>query len=458
MRLSVPLLACLVVLLLVPAVAPAATPRPLVYVVVLDALDGDRIDEGRAPFISSLLAGQGARSAYYRESRSVMIAETNPNHVGMATGAYMNRSGIYGNAFALYHAVDDDDSCRATGPVNVARRPHETSGENANCLLADTMFAALRRQGNPDGLLTAGIFGKPKLAAIFAGRQASPARRDLDYVWSPCTPNEPPTDYCENVPALPRFGYTFLDVQVMDVVLRSIRQGVPAPGGTRRRPDVTFVNMPEVDNAGHAFGISTGAYDEAIAHADDELERLVTELRARGEWSRTVLILLSDHSMDNTLTKTSLDDVFAAAGVPKSEFVAIGESSVDLVYLSDRTSPGRFDKLRRMRAAALATGNVQEALYREPNPGDGGTAHTIDAAHPEWHAGGGRAPDLLFTHKPGGSFSDPEPSDQPLPGHHGAPNTRDNFFAVIGGGDYVVQQDRRGTRAADFDDTATNRG
>ncbi len=34
--------------------------RPIVYVVVLDGLDGDRIEAGRAPFISSLLAGDRA--------------------------------------------------------------------------------------------------------------------------------------------------------------------------------------------------------------------------------------------------------------------------------------------------------------------------------------------------------------------------------------------------------------
>lgn len=445
-------------MLAMPVVGFAATPRPIVYVVVIDGMDGDRVDEGKAPFISSLLAGQGARATYYRESRSVMVAETNPNHVAMMTGAYPSRSGVYSNAFAVYHPVDDGDSCHASGPVDLSKRPTQTTGESATCLQAETAFAAIRRQGNPDGLLTAGIFGKPKLGRIFASRQASPARRDLDYLWAPCSDSAGDEEYCETVPTIPRFGYTVLDSQPMDVVLRSIRQGIPVPGGGRRRPNLTFVNLPEVDNAGHAFGISTGAYDTAISQADDEVERLVTELRNRGEWSRTVLVLLSDHSMDNTLTKTSVDDSFASAGVPKSDFLVVGKSSVDLVYLVDRTSPGRFEKLRKMRAAALASGNVSEALYREPNPADGGLARTLDATHPAWHASGGRAPDLFLTHKPGGSFSDPEPSDQPLPGHHGAPQTRDNFLAVIGGGEYVAQQDRRGTRAPDFDDTATNPG
>ena len=98
MRRGVILGAVLAVLLPV-AAAQAATPRPIVYAVVIDGLDGDRVDEGKAPFISSLLDGH---ATYYRESRSVMIAETNPNHVAMMTGAYGNTSGFPGNAFALY--------------------------------------------------------------------------------------------------------------------------------------------------------------------------------------------------------------------------------------------------------------------------------------------------------------------------------------------------------------------
>ena len=51
--------------------------------------------------------------------------------------------------------------------------------------------------------------------------------------------------------------------------------------------------------------------------ADHEIERLVGELRTRGEWERTVLILLSDHSMDTTvaieLIPESMLDMAAAS-------------------------------------------------------------------------------------------------------------------------------------------------
>ncbi len=80
------------------------------------------------------------------------------------------------------------------------------------------------------------------------------------------------------------------------------------------------MNLHQIDSAGHGFGTDTGLYDLAIGQADDEIERLVGELRARGEWDRTVMILLSDHSMDTTTTKTTLTSRFESAGVPESEY------------------------------------------------------------------------------------------------------------------------------------------
>jgi hypothetical protein len=217
------------------------------------------------------------------------------------------------------------------------------------------------------------------------------------------------------------------------------------------------VNLHQVDSAGHGSG--TGAvYDTAIAQADHEIERLVDELRSRGEWSRTVLILLSDHSMDTTLMKTNLSSAFEGAGISGDDFVVVQNGSVDMAYLANRQSEGRFDLLRRMRASALATDGVNEALYREPNPEDGGTANTLDGAHPGWELAGPRTGDLVVTHDPGGAFTDPGSFDNPLVGNHGGPQTRDSFFAIAGGGPGVRSQTLSGFQDPLFDDTLLNPG
>jgi hypothetical protein len=171
-----------------------------------------------------------------------------------------------------------------------------------------------------------------------------------------------------------------------------------------------------------------------------------------------VLVLLSDHSMDTTLKKTNLTGAFEDAGVASEDFLVVQNGSVDMVYLANRRAQARFELLRRMRERALATDGVSEALYREPNPADGGGAHTIAAAHPGWRLGGPRSGDLLAIHAPGGAFTDPGSFDNPIVGNHGGPQTRDNLFAVIGGGELVRAQALAGNVDPAFDDTLSNPG
>ena len=57
-----------------------------------------------------------------------------------------------------------------------------------------------------------------------------------------------------------------------------------------------------------------------------------------------------------------------------------------------------------------------------------------------------------------GAFSDPGSFDNPLVGNHGGPQTRDNFFAVIGGGPGVRSQTLSGNQDPLFDDTLSKPG
>jgi hypothetical protein len=439
-----------------------ASDRPQVFVVVIDGLDGDRVDSGGAPFIKSMLLGnEGAAATYYRESRSTMIAETNPNHVSMATGAYGGSSGIPGNAFAVYGEPPNSSGCPATG-IDESKKPTPTSGEDPSCLIAETLFQSLDRQAGA-GVTTAGIFGKPKLGRLFSGKRPD-GRYWADYLWAPCEQPGDSTPYCRQVAINPATRYAADDSVVMDEVVRVAREGVPADGATKQ-PDYVFVNLPQVDSAGHATGAGA-VYDDAIALADLQIRRFVDAQRGLGRWGRnTVLILVSDHSMDTTPEKTSLAERFRAAGIPSDSYTIVQNGSASLVYLSDRTDPGRFVLLKRMRDAALGpgaaaaqvtgSGPVSEALYREPNPADGGAAHTLDAVHPAWELAGPRTGDLVLNHAAGGAFSDPL---NPLAGNHGGPQTRDNFFAVIGPASMVQQRTPPGQPGPGFDDTAQNPG
>ena len=444
--------------------APADDPaQPLVYVISIDGLDGDRVDAGKAPFINSLLQGaQGGTATYYRESRSVMVAETNPNHTAMATGAFGDRSGIPGNAFAVFSDAakaacggsDDSDPPQAGGGSDESTgSAMQTDGELATCVIAESFFTAVKRQTR-GRLATAGIFGKPKLAQIFASKRVDPKAYDATHLWSPCDPRDA-NDFCDrSAPARPNDGYAVSDQEVMDEVVESVEQGV-GPEGARRRAALTFVNLPTVDASGHGFGVDSGAYDQAIGLADAQIERFVGRLKELGLWQRSVVFLVSDHSMDTTLSKRSLRVAFNAGGVPDSEVLVVQNGSVDMVYLADRARKDRDAVLKRLREIALAQEGVDEALYRLPNAADGGAANTLDAKHPGWRIAGPRTGDLLVTHVKGGAFNEPNP----LTGNHGSPETSDNTFALASGRPSLIrQQALAGTRAARFDDTLLNPG
>ncbi|UJA19644.1 hypothetical protein HJD18_05065 [Thermoleophilia bacterium SCSIO 60948] len=440
-------------LALAPAAGAAKPKRPFVYVVVLDGLDGDAVTAERAPFISSLIDGQSGGAAYFPRSSSVIPAETNPNHTAMMSGAYPGRSGIAANAFAIYAPLANADSCRPTGQIDLTAIPSETSGENRNCPQAEFTFEAIHRQGDPKRIVSAGIFGKPKLGRIFAGRNFRSRRTDADYLWAPCDDGADDDAYCQQVATNPVTGYAADDSIVMDEVVRTVTEGVRR-GVRTRRPNFTFVNLPQIDSAGHATGRSP-AYDSAVTLADAQIERLVGTLRGERIWKRSVLMLVSDHSMDSTPQKVSLGDAFEAEGIDPEDFLAVQNGSLDSIYLADRRSKSRFALLRKMRSAALDVDGVDEVLYRRPNPSDGGRRHTVGRVHPGWHTGGARSGDLIATTDASVAFSEsagglpfplPDPTGNPLPGNHGNPVTADNFLALAGGSPLVRDGIVRGKR------------
>ncbi len=309
---------------------------------------------------------------------------------------------------------------------------------------------------------TSVIMGKPKLGRIFdvtyKGRPAA------DHIWAPCTDETPDDDrYCEDVPTNPATGYAVDDKTVMDEVIETAEQGITVRG-TTSRPDFTFVNLPQVDSAGHAFGRTLPAYDIATAQADMEIERLVTTLKARDEWDRTTLMIVSDHSMDTVPQKVNLTSALSDGGVPEDSFVALNnEGSVDFLYLADRTAPRaqRDELLATMRELAVAEPGVAEVMYRNPNRADGDRAHLIRKLHPTW-ARGPRVGDIFATAEPGYGFSEPGPSNNPLLGNHGAPQTADNFMSVVGGSPKIktrtVAADSGLARARNNDVAATVMG
>jgi len=425
--------------------AVRASTGPLVYVFVMDGADGDQYDKGRMPFIKKLVDKRGT---YYAESRAIMVAETNPNHTAMITGAYADTSGIPANDFAMYgNGASTAEGC----PLERRTQGPSTTGLAPACVQAQTIFQSTSTAGVRDKVTSAGIFGKPKLATLFAAKR-SKKKYAADYLWTPCTGS--PAPYCRKVP-LNSFGYADDDA-TMDAVLKSVRKGVPTEKGKRKKANLTVVNLPTVDVTGHSYGAGK-KYRKAIVRADEQIKRFVKQQKKLDLWSRTVMFVVSDHSMATNERKTSLTEIFTAAGIPSSSYLIVQNGGTDFVYLADPNAADRNDQLRRMRQAAVSADpsfGIDEALYRDPNPLDGDAANTLDAVHPDWHLAGPRTGDLVVTQSAGGAFTDPV---NPVAGGHGGPNTTDNLFTITGGWKGIAKNGTlAGQPGARFDDTALN--
>src|SRR5207302_704683 len=124
-------------------------------------------------------------------------------------------------------------------------------------------------------LVTAGVFGKLKLARLFSavpGRQRAP-----DILWSPEQASPAGRD--------PVTGYSFDTATI---------GGLLAEAGDEE-PDLAVVNLSDVDRAAHGRGPDSEECIRAIAGADAAIGRLVDQLRALGRWSHSVLIVTADH-------------------------------------------------------------------------------------------------------------------------------------------------------------------
>lgn len=395
----------LLVLFLVPAEAAAADATPRVYLVVIDGLGAESLSPERTPFLWKLARGDERRATFYPRGHAVMPAVTNANHVSLATGTYARAHGITGNYYW--------ERANAAG-----RQPTD----RASLIEVETVFTALARRGH--AAKSAAAFGKWKLVELFgtAGEQIGPG-----HLWG----DRPAAGLLRAL--LPGAGgFPAIDARLMDEVMRVIEEA---------DPQLFFASLPAVDLSSHAAGPRSADTLAAIRGADRQVERLVGFLEQRGLWSGAVLIVTADHGLapvggpDSLL---SFGSVTAAAGLEGID--AVGNGALEGVYLSDPApgaaslTPRQAEKLRAARALALSQPAIAEALYRLPNPLDGGTADTLDAVHPDWHLAHPRTGELVLVTRPGFFFNDPaEARIAAMKGNHGGPGEREVAILVTGG-------------------------
>ncbi len=403
------------------------------FVVSIDGLGAEFVTPGLMPNLTTLLeeecAPGGVCATSFEQARAMMVTETNANHTAMITGAYGEDSGIIANG-----SFD-----RAGGAELDLDRPELN--------FAETLFDSIER--SKPWLRTALVMGKEKLRSLFdctrdtegacGPSDANPEKREVDHVAPDfiAGATTSPGDQNLDCPAEPGTGSGYsLNSCTMDAALYLLGA---------EDPDFTFINLPEVDAMSHLFGRDSEQAAAAIVSADLEIGRLVAALRASNRWQRSTVIVTADHAFGPAslpLTSTDIAAELEGAGPSESQVVSHGGSaSVYLPQLENVNEPTEGDQqtLKALRAAALEIEGVSEALYRLPNPLDGGREHTLNGVHPNWNLGGTpRIGELLIVAEEGTSFHVGQMDDDRLiTGVHGHPSDRHIPLIVMSGGTYV---------------------
>lgn len=385
---------------------PAAPQR--VYVLVLDGLRPRDV----RPEIMPMLSALKGESTWYDQARSVLVAETIPNHVAMMTGELPRSSGIPGNR---YHEPD----------TQAGGNPRVDMSDPA-LLGADTLVTRLERACGP-AISTATVQSKTYLHGIFRGEPFGDPLRQLeaDHHWDPR-------------PVPPQDEHT-LDARTMnDGFLPWMR--------TAPTPQFAFVNLGDVDRSGHADEggaielVDGGPFDRAnffqraaMADTDQLVQAFVDELKSEGVWDETVLIITSDHGMDWSLPDrvVNLGTSLEGAGFQwDRDFYIVNNGAADMIYVKTRTE-GALDA---MVEALKATPGVDRVLTDRT----GLSPPESEREHPRALYGldTARAGDVVALAQPGYRFS-PGPSDQnsanPIPGNHGHTITQRHTLMVTGG-------------------------
>lgn len=385
-----------------------------VLLVSIDALDPtqlDEVDDSGNPLAPTLVSLRD-EGTWWTQARGVMASETLPNHVAMATGTHPGTNAVPGNEGRL----EPGDDTLADPDLGVPEAREATS-----------LMAAIEDQC-PD-LRTVTSLSKEYVWRTFQG--------EGDAVFPQPQFNIPESGHAPDSSTVPYI----------------LQQEDEAP------IDVLFANLGDHDRAGHIdatgavidgpMSVTDGPKVEqrlALTQVDTWIGALVTQLQNNGEWERTVMLLVSDHSMNFTTTAdeqwnidvdATLGQVEADNGRdPGSTFLFSPNGGAGFVYLIDADDPDRDTLLEQAHDAIVAMDGVEDTLYRVPNGFDP-DGRVLATVHPDWNLHQtDRTGDILVLAQERYRMGSVE--ENPLPGNHGHTSTRHVTALVTGGWDGIV--------------------
>jgi len=251
-------------------------------VVILLSWDGTRHDYP-ARVATVALARMAREGAHAVRLTPVFPSSTFPNHVSLATGTYVDRHGIIENAFT-------------------DRKGRRFSyGNDASWIEAEPLWIAAERQG-----VRAAVYFWVGSESDWHGRAATDRIRPFDA--------------------------SVGEAAKVDQILAWIDR--PADS----RPGLIMSWWHGCDGVGHERGPNVPEIAAQLLAQDHELARLFAGLDARGAWTHTTVIVVSDHGMSEITGVIDPRAVLQGAGIRARVEYSGGEGQVYLRDLAQRDS------------------------------------------------------------------------------------------------------------------------
>ncbi|HKE26019.1 MAG TPA: alkaline phosphatase [Bryobacteraceae bacterium] len=157
----------------------------------------------------------------------------------------------------------------------------------------------------------------------------------------------------------------------------------------RNHPDLMFVHLDNVDQAGHDSGWTSHAYYQAVEEADRHIGEIVDMLEEQAAADSTYVLVTSDHGGKgrnhgkNSLAEIQIPWILAGPDVLPGQVAAAVytyDSAATIAWILGVHEPecwiGR-PVLTAFRSAALVTSNTKDCTQQHPTLGDPTNARAV---------------------------------------------------------------------------------
>lgn len=255
-----------------------------VVLIVCDGLRPDSVTEADMPVLRALAREGVVGARHVAEPLSSTVVNT----MALARGSRAGRHGVLGN--------------REYRPAIELLGPSETTNQQVLAALpVPTVAEVLCRQGRR----TVVVGSKGSAVVIDPAPRGDGARCRVVLEGNRSLPTQLVSALVQRLGVCPA-SYSDRDHWAVRAMVGPLwDEGLPALS-------VLWLSQP--DAAQHEHGVGTPAAREVIRRTDERIGMVLDELRARGVWERTVVMVLSDHGFSTISRSVDLVAELRAAG------------------------------------------------------------------------------------------------------------------------------------------------